>query len=308
MEENDIYFGVDWLTKRNVYPKQKSVDNVPIPFAPLPDPNKVYGPIHLPVADVVFKPEKGAVRYMKDYEKKYPYTKEEYGSEENYNNLLKEYVSNKVASDLGIDKRDVLKINTLPILDQMYLQTNPKYQTTYGDDLVEALKTFGKSMKYSTRILPGLVEAERIGQIKNASYLTELEKWQKIQEYKNSPWASRLGDMFGVLAPASIPGKLIQSIYKDGYGPLDALSGVKNISSMTEDIFTDPFIYKSLFKSGFNAMNAVNNGMTPANAYLNYTLPTAIKESNKALVQEGYEQNRGDRYRYVPNLQGENND
>lgn len=265
--------------------------------------NKIYGTSYLPEAEVVFKPKTGAVRYIKDFKKKYPYSKEKYGSEEDYNKKLKEYVSAEVARDLGVNKRDVLKINTLPVLDQMYLQTNPKYQTSYGDDLVEALKTFGKSMKYSTNVTPGLVEKERIEQIKNARYLTELEKWQKIQEYKKSPWASRFSDMSGIIAPTAIPGKLIQSIYKEGYGPYNAISGEKVNSSMSEDVLTDPFFYKNVLKSAINASNAVNQGVSVNNALTRYTLPTAINESRKAMGNQLLYENPKENKYSVPNYQ-----
>jgi hypothetical protein len=265
--------------------------------------NKIYGTSYLPEAEVVFKPKTGAVRYIKDFKKKYPYSKEKYGSEEDYNKKLKEYVSAEVARDLGVNKRDVLKINTLPVLDQMYLQTNPKYQTSYGDDLVEALKTFGKSMKYSTNVAPGLVEKERIEQIKNAKYLTELEKWQKIQEYKKSPWASRFSDMSGILAPTAIPGKLIQSIYKEGYGPYNAISGEKVNSSMSEDVLTDPFFYKNVLKSAINASNAVNKGVSVNNALTRYTLPTATNESRKAMGNQLLYENPKENKYSVPNYQ-----
>lgn len=57
------------------------------------------------------------------------------------------------------------------------------------------------------------------------------------------------------LSPLVIPGKIVQSVYKDNYSLGDALAGRPNNASVAEDIFTDPFTYatfgaKSLFTAG----------------------------------------------------------
>lgn len=65
----------------------------------------------------------------------------------------------------------------------------------------------------------------------------------QMGEYGN---LRKAGDKLGLLAPLAVPGKMVQSAYREGYTLDDALAGNKNSAGLAEDILTDPLTYAGI--------------------------------------------------------------
>lgn len=61
-----------------------------------------------------------------------------------------------------------------------------------------------------------------------------------LKDYAYHPVMSKLGDATKILNPLTVPSKMVQSTYKNGYSFTDALKGKNNNAGIVEDIITDP--------------------------------------------------------------------
>jgi hypothetical protein len=73
----------------------------------------------------------------------------------------------------------------------------------------------------------------------NSNY-TRNEKIEILNNYKDHPVLSGLGQIGNALSMLTIPAKMVQSSYKDDYSIGDALTGEKNDANMAEEILLDP--------------------------------------------------------------------
>jgi hypothetical protein len=113
--------------------------------------------------------------------------------------------------------------------EEEIIKRNPEYTSSLWQDTKRGLIS-------ATEI----TSAQTFGNILNSPDYTTREKQQMIEEYKDHPIMSKLGDAAKILSPLTVPSKMVQSAYKDGYSFTDALKGKKNDAGIVEDIFTDP--------------------------------------------------------------------
>ena len=113
--------------------------------------------------------------------------------------------------------------------EEEIIKRNPEYRSSLWQDTKRGLIS-------ATEI----TSAQTFGNILNSPDYTTREKQQMIEEYKDHPIMSKLGDAAKILSPLTVPSKMVQSAYKDGYSFTDALKGKKNDAGIVEDIFTDP--------------------------------------------------------------------
>lgn len=75
--------------------------------------------------------------------------------------------------------------------------------------------------------------------------LSTNQKNEKVGRVVNNEYGlmEGLGDKLSIFSPLTVPGKAVQSIYKDDYSLKDALNGKKNDSNLVEDLITDPLTY-----------------------------------------------------------------
>lgn len=73
----------------------------------------------------------------------------------------------------------------------------------------------------------------------NSNY-THNEKIEILNNYKDHPVLSGLGQIGNALSMLTVPAKMVQSSYKDGYTIGEALTGEKNDANMAEEILLDP--------------------------------------------------------------------
>lgn len=184
-----------------------------------------------------------------------------------YDNLVADYIGEKIVEDkpMGNQSRENW-LNSLSKSEQSYIQRNPKYQTSLWQDTVEG----GKS-------LFNLGNSLQVQRINDSDNYTELEKQQLIQQHKNNPILSNIGDVAQILSPLTIPSKIVQSGLRNEYSVGDALRGTKNRASMTEDILTDPLNWL-----GFSKIDDIVKGLGKINN------TGKIRNSNRVLeLEEG---------------------
>jgi hypothetical protein len=120
-------------------------------------------------------------------------------------------------------------LNTMSDKEEELIKRNPKYQSSLWAD--------------TERGLTSLVEqnaSQTFQNILNSSDYSIREKQEMLKDYADHPIMSRLGDAAKILSPLTVPSKMVQSAYKDGYSFTDALKGKKNNAGIVEDIITDP--------------------------------------------------------------------
>lgn len=113
--------------------------------------------------------------------------------------------------------------------EEELIKRNPKYQSSLWAD--------------TKRGLISLVEqnpSQAFQNILNSSDYTNREKQEMLKDYAYHPVISKLGDASKILNPLTVPSKMVQSTYKNGYSFTDALKGKKNNAGIVEDIVTDP--------------------------------------------------------------------
>ena len=138
------------------------------------------------------------------------------------------------------------RINDL--IAEKLLKSNPSFDEDYDKDRLKALSKFSP---YELNI------------IKNSNLASKVEPsiWQKFEQgllslnagpvqYKNENLtpeeAKDENTPLNILTPLSIPGKVVQSLYRPGYTVNDALRGKANNAGIVEDLYTDPLNYIGL--------------------------------------------------------------
>jgi hypothetical protein len=137
------------------------------------------------------------------------------------------------------------------------------YLEQFGDEAEDIIKTvypkFSPTLWQETaRGLESLTEANlssTINNIANNKNFTSSEKADMLLKYSDNPIMSKAFDNLSSLKVLDIPGKLIQSIYKEDYTGADALQGKQNNAGTVEEIVTDPLNVLGL--------SAVKNALIP---------------------------------------------
>ena len=130
----------------------------------------------------------------------------------------------------------------------------PTFDTDYSNDRLKTLQGFTQ---------------KELELIKNSSYSSKIEPsiWSKFEQgllsvgnvgspvtFKNPSLsqeeAKKEDNPLNILQPLSIPSKMVQSAYKDGYSFKDALKGKQNNATIGEDIITDPLNFVGVGLAG----------------------------------------------------------
>ena len=144
-----------------------------------------------------------------------------------HSNNVKEYddfINNKIVEDI--------------------FKRKPTFETDYSKDRLKTLQGFSqkeleliKNSKYAYRIEPSIWSKFEQGllSVGNTGSSVQFKNPSLSQEE-----AKKEDNPLNILQPLSIPTKMVQSAYKDGYSFTDALKGKKNNAGIVEDIVTDP--------------------------------------------------------------------
>ena len=181
--------------------------------------------------------------YIQKYLDAYPYAGQSLQNypkrlDETYDKMTSDYIGERIVKSKppkeGSSREEYL--NSLSTIEQEYVQRNPKYETSLWQDTVEGAKTI---MNLGVAN-PSMGNALQIQRIRDSNNYTELEKQKLIQQQKDSPILSNIGNASQILSPLMVPAKIVQSGLRPEYSLKDALSGTKNKASLGEDILTDP--------------------------------------------------------------------
>lgn len=176
----------------------------------------------------------------KDYINKYltPFAKSLGNTETNYPKRLDAEYEQKSLDYIGeqlFKNKPQGKLSRVEWLNQMsdkeeeLIKRNPKYQSSLWADTKRGLTSLVEQNPLQT-----------FQNILNSSDYTNREKQEMLKDYADHPIMSKLGDAGKILNPLTVPSKMVQSAYKDGYSFTDALKGKKNNAGIVEDIVTDP--------------------------------------------------------------------
>lgn len=146
-----------------------------------------------------------------------------------WENKQNEYIVEQIEKKRKLKGRDIEKLNELPIKEQQYLASSPKYQTSYYKDFVDGVKA----------VTPFLAN-DPISRIANDENLTNYEKKERLDRYLDNPTTAMLGDAAGILSPLTIPAKMVQAPFMNDYSMENAISGTKGGGNTITDIVTDP--------------------------------------------------------------------
>lgn len=151
------------------------------------------------------------------------------GLEQRYNSAMdyvgEQLVKNKPQGNLS----RVEWLNQMSDKEEEIIKRNPKYQSSLWADTKRGLASLIEQNPLQT-----------FQNILNSKDFTNREKQEMLKDYADHPIMSKLGDAAKILNPLTVPSKMVQSAYKDGYTFSDALKGKKNNAGIVEDIVTDP--------------------------------------------------------------------
>lgn len=129
------------------------------------------------------------------------------------------------------------------IVETLYKYLPSKAQPTYWEDAKRGLVSIANSQT-------GGDGEDYMRLLQNNSDLSTYEKNQLSQNLKDSPYLATMEQNMGAIAPLSIPGKAIQSIYRPEYSFEDAMQGRRNDAGMLEDLATDFIAGEGLVRGG----------------------------------------------------------
>lgn len=130
------------------------------------------------------------------------------------------------------------------IVETLYKYLPSKAQPTYWEDAKRGLVSIANSQT-------GGDGEDYMRLLQNNPDLSAYEKNQLSQNLKDSPYLATMEQNMGAIAPLSIPGKAIQSIYRPEYSFEDAVQGRRNDAGMLEDLATDFIAGEGLVRGGF---------------------------------------------------------
>ena len=240
-------------------------------------------------------------KYIQEYLDAYPWAHQSLTNypkrlDEDYDNMVNNYIGEQIVKNKPQgDKSREEWLNSMTEQEQRFVQRNPKYSTSLWQDTVEG----GKS-------LFNLGNDLQISRIKNSDNYTNLEKKDLIQQHKENPILSNVGDVAQSLSFLTVPSKMVQSVLRPEYSFSDAIQGTKNKASALEDIGTDPLnlvgigAWNKLSKTGkfSKSLESINieNVLTDAEKYLTTNAP--LKNTYK-LNPWAFKPNKNSFYRQV---------
>jgi hypothetical protein len=136
--------------------------------------------------------------------------------------------NNPILKDKKVTRGE--RLNTLTDKEQeLLLKGNPKYNTSLWQDAKRGVGASVEAM--SGQSMPALISSDNY---------SKKEIKEKFLAASRSPKMNKAGEIAGILAPATVPAKMVQAPFISNYSMSDAMSGTKNDVGLVGDMVTDP--------------------------------------------------------------------
>lgn len=233
-----------------------------------------YGGTYLPEVEITEEAPQW-VKYGHEFEKKFP-VNVDYEVDKRFKNFTREQTvdrirnPHKLRNDLIGDVLNEREEAKKDYIGEAILRERPRGDMSRGEYLnqlnpeeEELVKRFPEMQtnlwQDTVRGLQAANEnniAHTIANIQASPFYSDREKAEMIREHVDKGILKRAEDTLGALSFLTVPSKMIQSTYKDGYTFEQALRGEKNNAGLLEDVATDPLnlvgagIWSKMSKTG----------------------------------------------------------